>query len=239
MISFLKRLVSGDQPLQIVFWVYGMFGGGVLFWILLDIQNKYNDIVVDAGRARLFAAIVVLVISYIVIISICIWRSANKYKGLDAYGRLAKGALCFAIAGMISVFSINVPGLIFPESSELPVMLDEYTRLDSVEVRENKIHYGLTLISWRREMMNVNDFTASMLSHATTHHCRDIGSARQLKNGLTILLHYTDMVGQHVSDVKVDLSSCELLKTMDKIINEQEKKEIPVRGERRSLPMVS
>jgi cytochrome c oxidase assembly factor CtaG len=98
--DLIKDLWHGDVPLVKTYWLFGVAVG-----ILLNVTFIYIEYQ-PAAFASAFGQVLVLglamfVFIYSAFICVAIWRSANKYQGLQRYAILAKIAVIFGVMGMI------------------------------------------------------------------------------------------------------------------------------------------
>ena len=96
----LKELWRGDVPLVKTYWLFGV-GGNILFnFVYTYIDYQFGE------NVGLFVAILILGIIafgfvYGIFISIAIWRSANKYQGLQRYSIFAKVSVILGVMMLI------------------------------------------------------------------------------------------------------------------------------------------
>lgn len=98
--ELIKALWRGDVSLAKTFWLFGvgvnwLFGVGLYYLLMLDPQVLSTPV---------FVTVCVLVVSkmiYLPFICICIWRSANKYKGPQVGAILAKLVVIFGCISYI------------------------------------------------------------------------------------------------------------------------------------------
>ena len=89
-------LFSGDVPLPITFWVFGMLIG-VLFFNGLGIvisETLLQPIALPYSRL-LATAFVLLGLTYLVISWIAIWRSSIKFEGSQVWAKAARAMVIF------------------------------------------------------------------------------------------------------------------------------------------------
>ena len=97
--ELLRELWSGQMPLRRAFWVFGALGG-MFFGLMFSYLNWTNEAgvgspwVILLGLAAYFA--------YFTVVSVGVWRSANRYNGAMRYSILAKLVVMIWVAGMIN-----------------------------------------------------------------------------------------------------------------------------------------
>ncbi len=105
--DFLGSIWHGEAPLKKVYWFYGAIGSFFFFFIPTTLMSG----------AKLFgstnpAVLALLAIyglgfapTYIVFISVGIWRCANAYEGNLLWALLAKGSVILGIVEAVMVIS--------------------------------------------------------------------------------------------------------------------------------------
>jgi ABC-type multidrug transport system permease subunit len=93
--DLIKDLWRGEVPLSKTFW---LFGWGVILLLNLSILyiDSQIDILTNYFAAIVFVSLLLFGVIYSPFIFIAIWRSANKYQGLQRYAIIAK---IFVIVG--------------------------------------------------------------------------------------------------------------------------------------------
>jgi len=96
--SYIVKLFKGEISLFITFWIYGIFIGFSLGYLLEFISKMYHT-EITSNILLLFAFIFInfLVIVYNMFMWIAMWRSANKYKGKKSISELVKLYVVFSI----------------------------------------------------------------------------------------------------------------------------------------------
>ena len=99
--DLVRDLWRGNVPLVKTYWLFGV-GVGVLFSIA-SIYVEYHS-AFTTGFGLIFAlGLSVIHLAYVPFILIAIWRSANKYKGLQRYAVLAKFSVVLRVARNITM----------------------------------------------------------------------------------------------------------------------------------------
>jgi len=87
--DLIRELWRGNVPLSITFWRFGV-GVSLLLNAALLYAQFQPDILTTVGGLICFLLTLLFSIIYSPFILIAIWRSANKYQGLQRYAVLAK-----------------------------------------------------------------------------------------------------------------------------------------------------
>ena len=112
MMDLILALWRGDVPLVRSYWLFGVVAG--LFFNIAFMYIEYQNAVFSTGVGLIFVlALVVFVFTYSVLIFVAIWRSSNKYKGLQRYAILAKLAVILGVMALIKavleIFGVAPP----------------------------------------------------------------------------------------------------------------------------------
>lgn len=100
MMDLIRDLWRGDVPLVKTYWLFGVLPG--IFFNFAFAYIEYQSSVFPTVLGLIFVlGLVVFVFTYSVFISLAIWRSANKYQGLQRYAILAKVAVILGVMGLI------------------------------------------------------------------------------------------------------------------------------------------
>ena len=110
--DLIRDLWGGDVPLVKTYWLFGVVAG--IFFNIAFAYIEYQSAVFSKGPGHIFLlGLVVFVFTYSVFISFAIWRSANKYQGLQRYAVLAKVAVILGmmalIRAMLEIFGVVPP----------------------------------------------------------------------------------------------------------------------------------
>ncbi len=87
--DLIKELWRGNVPLSRTFWLFG-FGVNLLFTIAFVYLNFQADLLTSKVGAIFYLLLLLFSLIYGPFILIAIWRSANKYQGLQRYAIAAK-----------------------------------------------------------------------------------------------------------------------------------------------------
>jgi hypothetical protein len=103
--ELIKDLWRGDIPLVRTYWLFGCVP--TIIFYLGFAYIDYLDSIYKLGSAILWLFILyVLDLIYSLFMSVAIWRSANKYQGMQRFVILAKVSVIFGVMAMLKlVFS--------------------------------------------------------------------------------------------------------------------------------------
>lgn len=105
--EFLGSIWRGETTLKKVYWFYGAIGSLFFFFIpttLLSGAKLFGS--TDPAVLALLAVYALgFAPTYIVFISVGIWRSANAYEGNPIWALLAKGSVILGIIDAVMVIS--------------------------------------------------------------------------------------------------------------------------------------
>ena len=93
-------------------------------------------------------------------------------------------------------------------NKNLPVMVDQLTRLDSVVAHEGILEKRYSLVSTRLSDVNVGEFTAKISPILISESCRNKQSLNLYASGISESLTYSDMEGQKISTITINKKSC-------------------------------
>lgn len=112
--DLIRDLWRGDVPLVKTYWLFVVVVG--IFFRIIFAYIEYQDALFNTAPGAIFVlAFVVFVFVYSIFIAYAIWKSANKYNGLQRYAILAKIAVIFGagvmilIKGAMEIFGIVEP----------------------------------------------------------------------------------------------------------------------------------
>ena len=105
--DFIGSIWRGEATLAKVYWFYGAIGGVIFFFVPMTFFAAVNLLATANPVALAFAAIYGLGFAptYMVIISVGIWRSANAYEGRALWGLLAKVSVVLGIIEAVQEIS--------------------------------------------------------------------------------------------------------------------------------------
>ena len=156
--NFFIRLLNGDIPLPVTYWVFGFLIGNVLFRIIFfAIERNYTAIVLSKHGLTYINVIIYFSLAYSFAILVATWRSATNYNKSEFWANAAKGTvvLGFLLLGktLLDVYksrtnyieSIKAELPMLQQS--LPMMVDEITRFDQVKLQDKELIYTYTIIN--------------------------------------------------------------------------------------------
>jgi hypothetical protein len=112
MMNLIRNLWRGDIPLVKTYWLFGVIAG--IFFNIVFAYIEYQSTVFSKGFGPMFVlGLVVFVFTYSVFISFAIWRSANKYQGIQRYVILAKIAVILGMMALIKAV-LEIFGVVPP-----------------------------------------------------------------------------------------------------------------------------
>jgi hypothetical protein len=103
--EFIKDLWRGDVKLVFTYWVVGIIGNALFNLVVetyLDVVGFFD--VITEEKTILIWVFTAISTLYFLFSIVCVWRSANKYKGLSRYAVLAKAVVVIAFLRMIKQY---------------------------------------------------------------------------------------------------------------------------------------
>jgi len=105
--DFLGSIWRGEALLAKVYWFYGAIGSFFFFFIPATLMSAMN--LFGSGNPAVLAFLAIyglgLAPTYIVFISVGIWRSANAYEGNPMWALLSKGSVVLGVVETVMVIS--------------------------------------------------------------------------------------------------------------------------------------
>src|SRR6267142_4194004 len=98
--ELIKALWRGDVPLVKTYWLFGVAVGLLVNVAFIYIEYQPAAFASAVGHVSVLG-LAIFVFIYSAFISVAVWRSANKYQGLQTYVVLAKFAVISGVMGMI------------------------------------------------------------------------------------------------------------------------------------------
>jgi len=237
--NFFVKLWRGDVPLWKTYWLYGVLGG-VIFRLLSPLLTYV--LVLNANILSRFDILFVtyifnsIIISYSLVILVCIWRSAGKYGILHPdrrrYASLARGAVCLGVLYLVAAVSkialnegdsvsslsnatspdekMQYQALISGLNAELPKMIDSITRLDKIDVN------GVGYIYYETVTKELDNKEAEQLLNnlkpiVASGLCKNTNTFDSLNSGLSYKYIYTDSKARPLGEITVTKSDCSSL----------------------------
>ncbi|MDJ0911795.1 MAG: hypothetical protein QNI99_21605 [Woeseiaceae bacterium] len=211
--NYFLRLFRGDIPLVVTYWVWGILGNAVLSGISVAIESNYASVVTSTGGLSLVRYFYWGALAYAVFTWIAIWRSAGKYTGAG-WGIVARVVVVLSVLANLYWLTIvadddySLQAEITMINQSLPVMVDDYTRLDSVEYETTRLSYYYTIVGTRRSDINVDFLRNFVRGSATETLCNDSLSAEVLETGIDYRYSYTDEYGAFIMELTITESDC-------------------------------
>ncbi|PMN90880.1 hypothetical protein BCT23_19285 [Enterovibrio norvegicus] len=94
-------------------------------------------------------------------------------------------------------------------NSDVPVMVDDVTRLDLVENDRRTLRFYHTILDDLVEDINLDQFNAVVPKIVAKNSCSVRPTAVLLENDVVFRYFYFDAEGEKISDFDVDISDCE------------------------------
>jgi len=88
----------------------------------------------------------------------------------------------------------------------VPMMMDEYTRLDGADAGKNLLTYKFTLLNVQIHKVNVRKLESKLAIQVIKNVCNRLQVL--IKRGVTIQYYYRDVNGQKLTQVAVDKVDC-------------------------------
>ena len=112
MMALIRDLWRGDLTLVKTYWLFGVVGG--IFFHIAFTYIEYQSAVFSTGFGPAFVfGLVIFFFTYSAFILVAIWRSANKYQGLQRYAILAKVGVILGVMAliktMLAIFGVVPP----------------------------------------------------------------------------------------------------------------------------------
>ncbi|ASQ46163.1 hypothetical protein [Legionella clemsonensis] len=160
----LKKLLNGDIPLWITFWVFGVLVITVINIGFYIIATHLITIINKVGTLPIYILILLAMI-YTLFIWIAIWNSATQYKGSKILALFTKVIVILSVLLTLLFFYFN--STYYTQSTEqklnaiatllnknLPAKIDNHTELVKVESNQNKLLYYFQLVNFNENQKN-------------------------------------------------------------------------------------
>lgn len=95
-------------------------------------------------------------------------------------------------------------------NSQLPIMVDKETRLDTVMATGKQFHYKYTMVNVTEKEINKKDFLRYAKSHLIKNQCGNNDIKKMLKAGVSYNYVYQDKKGNLIGSVVMKKESCGL-----------------------------
>lgn len=98
--ELIRCLWRGDMPLVKTYWLFGVVAS-IMFNITFTYIGYQDDTFTSGFGGFIVLGWLLFYFIYSVFICVAIWRSANKYQGLQRYAVLAKVAVILGVMALI------------------------------------------------------------------------------------------------------------------------------------------
>lgn len=145
-----------------------------------------------------------LIFLSIALIAFALSLAVPRYhENSDAYNNLSKES---KKGNDVTEFLLN--DKIKKINDNLPSMVDEETRLDSIALKNKDVHYDYTLVDSLVENMDVDNFHAMMAPTVKLIGCKDQETRALLNEGRKLIILYRDKSSKPVATFVVVKSDC-------------------------------
>jgi len=218
--QFIKNLWCGDLPLVRTYWVFGV-GVGICLKLASVVAMLVAAVTAPFG---VFAAVLIgtfaAVFGHQLFIAGAIWRSASRYTGRPIWRVLAKTAV---VLGLLSIpneiASLANQNVINDESlrrqsaivnRNVPRMIDQATRFDSMTVEPKELVYHYTMITKRASDIEGDVFLHAMRSNMQRHLCGSEEKFMQsvMRNNISVSYSFDGMDAQPIGKVTFVAADC-------------------------------
>ena len=214
--SYFRKLLNGELPLSITFWIWFVF-----LTLVLSVFTEVNFAHIDEDKSSLSVKLdflfYILTFVYTVFIFIAVIRSANKYKGSKLFSSSAK--VLVTINLIVSLYSaIDITKLYFLEDyaisseislfqKELPIMVNSYTQLENIEKVDKSIFYTYKLL--RKDIKKEKNLRLYRFKKDVQNSlCEDDNTLELLKKDYILDYQYVDMNNEKIVHVVTNKDSC-------------------------------
>jgi hypothetical protein len=95
-------------------------------------------------------------------------------------------------------------------NSQLPIMTDQETRLDTVMCFGKQMHYKYTMINASENELDKEAFLKNIKISLIKNHCRNENPVQMLKMGVTYYYNYFDKNGVLIGAINISKQDCGL-----------------------------
>src|SRR5262249_47567481 len=216
LMKLIKDLWRGDVPLVSTYWGYGVGVG-------LGIQVSFFVIAIAAlHHAAAFAAavigVVVVGLGHHVFMLGAIWRSASKYTGRPIWRILAKTAVVLgvlsipgALADLAKTNTVNDETLRRQSeivNRDLPRMIDDATRFDSMTVGQRELVYHYTIVTKKASDIEPTAFLHAMRNNMQRQLCGTRYVQSVMRNQFSVSYSFDGMDQQSIGKVALVAADC-------------------------------
>lgn len=224
--EIIKKLWKGDVSLFITFWIFGVIPSTILRGLFYYLDQNPLLFNFKFGEP-LFYLLFSISLIYSFFLWICIWRSANKYKGAQDLAACAKLAV---ILGAFSTFVNSETGIlnnliknkdsylqqlqktVIGLNQNLPKKLDENTELQKITLDSNNVTYHFRLITLNKSQseylkFNLNSVKTNINKHVIENACNNNDVKDLLSHNINLNYHYENE-GSELFNIPLTKNSC-------------------------------
>ncbi len=214
-----RRFIRGELGLAKTFWLYNILVSLIIYapiqWLIqksiFTIQSTFAGTAIPIGFE-------ILMLTYSVIATIALWRSANLYKGRRLWSRLTKGITVIGWIMLVLTYTLLLVAddenklkrdmQILSLNQSLPVMIDSETRLDRISIEASDIVYSATLVNQTKDQVNRATFENQMFEQIKLNACHNTDTQKLFDNDYNMVYRYLDNNGIEVGEVKIKGLDC-------------------------------
>ena len=230
--NYFRRLVNGDVKLIITFWVFGVLIGILFEFVWGANEHFYAQSMDNFFLSILATALMIFMGICDLYLMIALWRSAGKYDGRRVWAHLARFSVILSILfgiyfivdeTKIEKFSpVAIESEIQLANKDLPMMIDDETRLNHISVIDNDIYYNYTLIGWTSENTDIPVFIKEMTEILIEEDCTDPEWKALLDKGRDFVYIYGGDYGEHFTTITVKALDCAKLQISELVLKPNE-----------------
>ena len=211
--NYFYKLISGETSLVVVFWFWFIFLSFLIevFFEMYFMQTKYAQN--KENYLEFFLYFIILI--YSILISLSIYRTANKYSGSKIWSFLSK--LLVSINLLFSInFFIEVSKFYFFEDyalekeiesfkDKLPIQIDMNSTLIDIYKKDKTIYYKYQL----HEVLLDDKFLKNKFKKQIQDSlCEDKSTVDLLKREYTLNYIYVGKKQEEIIEIKTDKKVC-------------------------------
>ena len=211
--NYFFKLINGETSLVVVFWFWFIFLSFLIevFFEMYFMQTKYAQN--KENYLEFFLYFIILI--YSILISLAIYRTANKYSGSKIWSFLSK--LLVSINLLFSInFFIEVSKFYFFEDyalekeiesfkDNLPIQIDMNSTLVDIYKKDKNIYYKYQLQEVYLEDKNLKNKFKKQIQDSL---CEDKSSLDLLKKDYVLNYQYIGENKEEIVDIKTDKKVC-------------------------------
>lgn len=213
--NFVVRLFKGDVSLPITYWIFGVLIGGIGSRLALSaIEYNFSKLSLHDNGELIMSLVFWGFVAYFLFIAVAIWRSASKYEGRPIWSYLAKFVviLNFVFFG-INFWMSNDTEFAFKEAlrktdENLPTMIDNETRLNSISIEGKSILAKYTMVNWSVENVEVEQFTSFIREELKTRACEGKEMRFLFEKGYRAIHVYLDKNSDDITKITLNIDDC-------------------------------